>query len=46
MTWQDFANGSFEMCGGFFLLKNVMRLYHDKLVRGVGSVEYLPLSAS
>lgn len=34
-SWQDFINGSFELFGGLFLLKNVIQLHRDKLVRGV-----------
>lgn len=35
MNWMDFVNGTFESLGGFFILLSVVKLYHDKRVRGV-----------
>ena len=35
MLWPDAINGLFELSGGLFLLRNVIQLYHDKVVRGV-----------
>lgn len=34
MTWQDAANGSFELLAGVFILLHCRRLYKDKVVRG------------
>lgn len=34
----DFINGMFEMCGGFFILLHILKLYKDKKVRGVSIV--------
>lgn len=31
----DLINGLFELLAGFLLLLNVLKLYHDKKVRGV-----------
>ena len=38
VTWQDVVNGSFELCGGAFILLNCLTLYRHKLVRGVNVV--------
>lgn len=35
MTPQDFINGSFEVCGGFFILLSIYKLHKEKKVRGV-----------
>lgn len=36
MPWQDAINGLFfELGGGYFISRHVVRLYKDKLVRGV-----------
>lgn len=34
----DNVNGLFEMTGGIFVALHVLRLYHDKKVRGVSTV--------
>jgi uncharacterized membrane protein YfcA len=34
MLKPDVINGLFEVCGGFFLLANVFKLYKDKRLRG------------
>jgi len=34
----DNINGLFEMTGGIFVSLHVLRLYHDKKVRGVSAV--------
>lgn len=33
--WPDVVNGTFELGGGFMLLKNIIRLRKDRMVRGV-----------
>ena len=38
MTWQDAVNGAFECFAGFFVLLHCIRLYKDKMVRGVSVV--------
>jgi ABC-type transport system involved in cytochrome c biogenesis permease subunit len=35
MSIPDAINGAYELCGGFFLLANCIRLYKDKEVKGV-----------
>jgi hypothetical protein len=35
MSWQDLANGLFELCGGFMNWLNVYQIYKDKAVKGV-----------
>ena len=35
MTWQDAINGSFELLGAPFILVSVIKLYREKIVRGV-----------
>lgn len=35
MQWPDAVNGTFELGGGFMLLKNIIRLRKDRMVRGV-----------
>jgi len=34
----DLINGLFELCGGFFILFSVVKLYRDKIVKGVSWV--------
>lgn len=31
----DLINGLFEMCGGAFIVLSIVKLYHDKEVRGI-----------
>ena len=38
MIQVDSVNGLFEMSGGFFVLLNVLKLHHDKLVKGVNPI--------
>lgn len=33
--WPDLVNGTFELLGGFALLRNVIQLHRDKEVKGV-----------
>lgn len=35
MNLPDLINGTFESCGGFFILFSVIKLYKEKIVRGV-----------
>lgn len=35
MTLPDLINGLFETAGGFFIALSVIKLYNDKVVRGV-----------
>jgi len=37
-TWQDIVNGSFELFGAPFIFLSVIKLYKDKLVKGVSWV--------
>lgn len=34
MNWPDFWNGCFEFGGSLMLLRNVIQLHRDKMVRG------------
>ncbi len=36
--WPDIINGSLEGMGGLFILLSILRLYKDKVVRGVSWV--------
>jgi hypothetical protein len=40
VTLPDIINGTFEASGGFFILQSVLKLYRDKIVRGV---HWLPI---
>ena len=35
MSWQDLANGAFEIVGGFMVLDHCRALYRDKELKGV-----------
>lgn len=35
MNWPDFINGCLEGFGGLLIGWSIVRLYHDKIVRGV-----------
>lgn len=35
MSWQDAVNGAFESLAGFAVLLHCLRLYKDKMVKGV-----------
>ncbi|MFA5376521.1 MAG: hypothetical protein WC455_12315 [Dehalococcoidia bacterium] len=35
MNWPDMMNGFFEATGGFFILTSIIKLYRQKMVRGV-----------
>jgi len=35
MSWADFVNGSFEACGGLFILLSILQVLKDKAVHGV-----------
>lgn len=35
MNYPDIINGIFELTGGFFILKSILKLNEDKKVRGV-----------
>ena len=37
-NWPDIVNGIFESCGSLFILTSIIKLYHDKKVRGVSWV--------
>jgi len=35
VTWQDGFNGTYELLGGVFIALNCVRIYKDKMLRGV-----------
>lgn len=35
MNWQDAINGTFELCGGFFVCLHILKVMKDKEVKGV-----------
>ncbi len=35
MSWQDLANGGFELCAGSLLWLNIRQLHQDKTVKGI-----------
>ena len=35
MNYPDIINGIFELCGGLFILKSILKLNKDKEVKGV-----------
>jgi hypothetical protein len=38
MQIPDIINGTFEMCGGLFILNHCLALYKDKMVKGVSII--------
>jgi hypothetical protein len=38
MSFNDIANGTFEMLGGLFILFSIMKLHGDKQVKGVSYI--------
>lgn len=35
MVWQDLINGTFEASGSLFIMTSIVKLYRQKMVRGV-----------
>lgn len=41
MSIPDLINGTYELCGGFFLLANCFKLIKDKEVKGISIISIL-----